>query len=986
MWHERLGHAGKASTIAMAQKAGIDLSKPPPTDPCIPCGKAAGKTEPHKSHIQPGRWVGDLIHGDLMGPFLVGCNKARWTVCWLNNKTQISHVNTFYSKEALDVLSSFKTFLGIIQHDLNRCTRIRIDNSLEFMRNAFATFRNEQSIRTEPTTAGNPQMNGCAERLNQTLMRKTSTFHKDSRLPLKWWSELIHIANHIRNALISTSVINSKGQPISPFEAFTDYPYLIENFRRIGQAGEYLVTKSNIGWKKFQDRRKFNIFVGYESIKIYRIITAKRAIYRFFNVEWRGNKRPRDSNTTYLNDSVVIESNESPTITGLTIRSKIAAKNSAFTRVNNKINKILNEIAVELDEEVRHIVTSRQASSKSAPQNIAAGSSQQRTSAHSITSTPSINKFSNNVNKLNINTSFLGNTAGVNIPISDIASSHTIEHIQQKVLKQDSHLRSRRDSSVNLLALFVKCSSSDSYEPKNYNEAMTDINHKRDWKLVMNDEMQSFKDNKIWELVNSVSKDRKVLTDKWVYRVKRKINGKVIKYKTRWCVRDFEQVKDLDYYEIFSVVVKLISYKVIFVIAVANNWNIEQMNVKTAFFYGDINEEIYVKVFYGYINNRKIYCRFRKALYGLKQSSRIWFNILATYLNEQSFLALNADQSVFSNGKVIIAIYVDDLLIASSNSKLIQKAKKALHRRFQMINLGPLAYYLSIDVQRDRQQRAFYLNQKVYLKKVIRDHGMWECNPMAIFMKFNIKLTVVETDYVCFANEKHRYQSAVGSLMYAILETRSNIAYVVSVISWYASNSNKSHWKVIKRIFRYLRHSLDLRLTFIGAFQLLKGYIDVDWTDNHDTRRSTSGYVFNLRNAVISWFSKRQSTVALSTYEAEYMSQTQATKEVIWLSKLLKELHSNVTNEIPALDAPTYCLVTTIIYCNNQKAQALAKNSTSHARSKHIDIQHHFVKNKVQNNTLELRHVASNDQVADGLTKPLPKDKFLKFRRDIGLY
>ena len=153
--------------------------------------------------------------------------------------------------------------------------------------------------------------------------------------------------------------------------------------------------------------------------------------------------------------------------------------------------------------------------------------------------------------------------------------------------------------------------------------------------------------------------------------------------------------------------------------------------------------------------------------------------------------------------------------------------------------------------------------------------------------------------------------------MYAMLGTRSDIAYAVSVVSRYVFNPNESHWKAVKRIFRYLRHSLDLRLTFTDAFQPLKGYIDADWVDNHDTRRFTFGYVFNLGSAVISWFSKRQLTVALSTCEAEYMSQTQAAKEAIWLSELLKELHSGVANEVFALDASAYCLVATVIYCDN---------------------------------------------------------------------
>ena len=155
--------------------------------------------------------------------------------------------------------------------------------------------------------------------------------------------------------------------------------------------------------------------------------------------------------------------------------------------------------------------------------------------------------------------------------------------------------------------------------------------------------------------------------------------------------------------------------------------------------------------------------------------------------------------------------------------------------------------------------------------------------------------------------------------MYAIFETRSDIAYVVSIVNRYIFNSNKLHWKVVKRIFWYFRHFLNLRFIFIDVFQLLKDYIDVNWTNNHDIRRFIFDYIFNLKNAIISWFLKRQFTVALSIYKVEYMNQIQTTKKVIWLSELLKKLYSNMTNEILAFNAFAYCFVVTIIYCDNQK-------------------------------------------------------------------
>ena len=190
-----------------------------------------------------------------------------------------------------------------------------------------------------------------------------------------------------------------------------------------------------------------------------------------------------------------------------------------------------------------------------------------------------------------------------------------------------------------------------------------------------------------------------------------------------------------------------------------------------------------------------------------------------------------------------------------------------------MININFLTYYFDMNVQRNRQQRTFYFNQKAYLKKIIRNHDMWKCNFMIIFMKFNIKLIVVKIDYICSINDKHRYQSIVDFLMYVMFDIRSNIIYVVLIINRYVFNFNESHWKIVKQIFRYFRHILNFRFTFIDILQSLKSYIDVNWAKNHNIRCSIFDYVFNLKNVVINWFSKRQFIVTLSTCEIEYMNQ-----------------------------------------------------------------------------------------------------------------
>jgi hypothetical protein len=210
--------------------------------------------------------------------------------------------------------------------------------------------------------------------------------------------------------------------------------------------------------------------------------------------------------------------------------------------------------------------------------------------------------------------------------------------------------------------------------------------------------------------------------------------------------------------------------------------------------------------------------------------------------------------------------------------------------------------------------------------------------------------------------------------MYIMLGTRADIAFAVLVLSRYLSNPTQSHLLAAKRVLRYLRGTADLALTYRGDLQPLLGYTDADWGGDIETRRSTAGYLFNVGSGAISWSSKRQPTVALSSCEAEYMGETQATKEAIWLKRLLQELHVDRSQT-----------QATIIFGDNQSAIALAKNPQFHARTKHIDIQHHFVREKQDEGLIDIRYISTAEQVADGLTKALPKDAFQQFRSALGL-
>jgi hypothetical protein len=533
------------------------------------------------------------------------------------------------------------------------------------------------------------------------------------------------------------------------------------------------------------------------------------------------------------------------------------------------------------------------------------------------------------------------------------------------------------DESPKLFALLATSDPSEPYEPRTFREAASGGAAKQ-WESSMQDEVNSLKENNTWYIVDR-PKDRAVLSGKWVYRHKRGPNREVIRYKSRWVVRGFEQREGLDYNDTFASVVKPMSYKLLFAIAAAYDLEIEQMDVKTAFLYGDIDVEVYVEQPDGFNESGQSdkVCKLRKALYGLKQSPRVWYFTLTTYLESLGFKPLTSDNCIFFDSKGnYIAIFVDDLLIIGPSLADINDIKAKLNERFHMTDLGPCKYYLGMEVTRDRPNRTLKLSQRGYIEKVLREFGMWDCSQKNDTpIDAHNKLRRADAAFEPTREEIKWYQKAVGSLMYAMLGTRPDIAFAVSVVSRYAARPTQQHRSAVQRIFRYLRKTVNYVLVFRGELAALAGYTDSDWAGDLDTRRSTSGYLFSVGSAVVSWSSKLQSTVALSTCEAEYIGQSNAAKEAIWLRRLLDEIRPE------DMDKPK----ATIIFCDNQGAIALAKNPQFHSRMKHVEIQHNFVREKVSDGAIQLEYVNTESQVADGLTKALDKGRFERFRKAIGL-
>ncbi len=512
----------------------------------------------------------------------------------------------------------------------------------------------------------------------------------------------------------------------------------------------------------------------------------------------------------------------------------------------------------------------------------------------------------------------------------------------------------------------------DDEEPLTYEQAMSGPFAKQ-WKEAMDKQMKSFATMSTWKLAPR-PKDAPVLTGRWVYKLKKKLDGSIL-YKARWVVRGFEQIYGVNYDQTFASVVKSMSFKALFAIMAHYDLDCEQMDVITAFLNALLKEIIYVEQPKGYEEGNMV-CLLLRALYGLKQSPREWYFTLRDFLVSIGFKHTESDHSLFVNEttRLIVSVYVDDIQIyGPRGSKHIIKLKQDLHKRFAMTDLGPCSYYLGMEIVRDRLNRTVRITQTTYLKKILSRFGMASCASAPTPMAAGTQLQEESIDQAK-PNVVKDYQSMVGSIMYAMIQTRPDICYSVTILSRYNHNPNVKHIAAVKRVLRYLRGTLDYGVTY-GTDSGLVGYTDADWASDVESRRSLGAYVFLLYGGPVSWTSKRQQSIALSSCEAEYMAQTQAAKEAIWLTRLLSELDIG-------FGLPTKPI---LIKADNQGAIALTKDPRFHSRTKHIDIQWHFVRDQVETGAVQFEWVATNEMAADGLTKALTKDKHAVFVGQIGL-
>jgi hypothetical protein len=504
-------------------------------------------------------------------------------------------------------------------------------------------------------------------------------------------------------------------------------------------------------------------------------------------------------------------------------------------------------------------------------------------------------------------------------------------------------------------------------EPKNINEAIKD----ESWVIAMQEELNKFVRNDVWTLVPQ-PKSQTIIGTKWVFRNKMDENGIVSRNKARLVAQGYNQQEGIDYDETFAPVARLESIRILLAYACAHNFKLFQMDVKSAFLNGVINEEVYVAQPPGFIdfeNPNHVY-KLKKALYGLKQAPKAWYDRLKTFLVDHKYTMGLVDNTLFTKKKdshiIIVQIYVDDIIFGSTCQELCVDFSKIMHDEFEMSMMGELNIFLGLQIK--QLEDGIFFNQSKYINDMLKKFGLEDSKPIKTPMSMETKLTKDEESE---SVDSTKYRGMIGSLLY-LTASRPDIMFSVCLCARFQEDPKTTHLEAVKRIFRYIKGTTHLGLWYpkgTGIDTIM--YADSDHAGDYVDRKSTSGICTFVGHCLTSWFFKKQTALAISTTEAEYVSAGKACQQALWMKQALVDYGIQL-NDITIL-------------CDNKGAIDLSKNPVQHARTKHIEIRHHFLRDNVQKGNISIEKVSSEDNIADILTKPLKREPFNLLRLGLGL-
>lgn len=943
IWHYKMGHLNERDLKDMAKSDdiyGLSFKNELKLSPCKIC-ITEKQTRASFPKVRNDKCTDllEIVHSDVCGPMRCPSNSgAKYFVTFIDEKSRWCEV--YFLKQKSDVFEAFQKFKASAENYTGKKIKaLQSDNGREYCNREFDSYLEKSGIKRRLTTPHTPQQNGTAERKNRTLIEMSRCMMKHAGSPPSFWAEAVSTACYIRNRCVT------KATGEIPYKVWTNKKPTVVHMKIFGTKG-YVLNK-NPSKSKFESRSEECIFVGYSSeSKAYRMWNPrKRDVVISRDVKFiseKGFDNSYDEIYDFENDSVEFE---------------VQPNSQEAERVET------GEIENNSDDEDNPEV---------------------------YTETPTKGKRGRGRPKLQR----LGLRGR---PRKLFQTAKDIENYEET--QSDQFEDNIEECEFALL--------SNINDPTSLNEAM-ETQDSKDWQIAFEEEYLAQIRNNTWEIVDRPDQ-RQIIGNRLVFRTKDDGNART-KKKVRLVAKGYAQRPGEDFHETYSPVARFSSIRLLAALSAEFNLEIHQMDVITAYLNGNLDADVYMqipdelanvleKVVSGKLlgssnaktngkqmketaqrwlealrNTRNPVCLLKKALYGLRQSGLMWYHKLTKKLVEMGLKPTKQDPCLFSKREgdsiILILIYVDDLLIASNEPGWIKTIKKSLFQSFDMKDIGTVKRCLGIDFQQNLTSSEVFLSQSNYAEVILDRFGMTNCKPSSTPIEANCKLSLPPSKDESVMS-KFPYQKLIGALMYLAVTTRPDIAYAVNFMSQFNSNYTEEHWKIVKRILRYIRGTIDFGLQFEKTNMALYGVVDADWGSNISDRRSYSGYAFILGGSAISWEARKQRTVSLSSTEAEYIAIAEATKEALYLRGILKDI--GIDNEDVTL------------FNDSQSAQKLIKNFGYSARTKHIDIRHHFVRDCLQNHDITLEYLPTENMPADILTKGLTRNKHELCSKNLGL-
>ncbi|KAI3723909.1 hypothetical protein L2E82_35671 [Cichorium intybus] len=848
----------------------------------------------------------DLIHVDIWGRYKhASLDGAYYFLSIVDDYSRGVWVYLMKTKSEASHYLMF--FYNMIETQFGkRVKRIRTDNGSEFRSRHMLDFYATHGILLETSCPYTPQQNGVVERKHRHLLEMARALRFQASLPIEFWGECVLTAAYVINKL-PTPVLENK----TPHEILLGKEPTYDHFRVFGCLA---YAHDTLGKQdKFRERGRACVFLGYpmgqKGYKLYDVKNQKTYITR--NVTFVGNIFPFGEDYERHKD--------------------IDAE--TFVDSINGAGKFVDNYAPPVQEK----------------------ESQTESDVHlnQNTRSESVETFENNT---------------TNSTAPPVSSEPSVQE-QTETTRQSTRIRTkpkRLDEFSKSHRAFLTAITANK-EPKNFSQAVKDP----EWREAMKREIQALEENGTWTLTH-LPAGKKAIDSKWVYKVKYKPNGQIERYKARLVAKGYTQVEGIDFHETFAPVAKLVTVRCALAVAAKKQWEVHQLDVNNAFLHGDLDEDVYMKVPQGFLNvEENRVCKLHKSIYGLKQASRNWYQKFTKALISDNFRQSKADHSMFvyktEKIHIIALIYVDDILLMGNDIQKIEEVKTNLQNKFSIKNMGPLKYFLGIEVA--RSPKGFVISQRKYTLDILKDCHAHDCRPSTFPMEQNLRL---EKEDASPEVDESKYRRLVGRLLYLTV-TRPDITFSVNQLSQFINKPRQSHMDAALRVLRYLKATPGQGLFLPAEGNLiLEAYCDASWLSCHSTRRSCTGYFISIGGSPVSWRTQKQSVVARSSAEAEYRSMASTICEVLWLRWLLCDLDA-VQEDATAL------------MCDNEAARHIAVNPVYHERTKHVEMDCYFVRERVASGEIKTVAIKSEEQPADIFTKALGANQFQYLRGKLGV-